>query len=424
MPRKVLWSFLTFLIFIARSPSTLAQEDPQARTSAQTVPSVPTGFRTFRDDMFSNTRHKFGFTLGVIETYENNVFNSSAEPQKATATVFYPRVSLNLGKRKTRFQGSYSFGYWLYNTRRSLDTSEHYGDIQLTHELSRRVSLQVMDQISSSPTRYGSFMSPIFSPINSQPGFTSQAFLARQRITQNIATASLNFLITRKSHLSLYGNWGTYLFQSEDFRNVNGVQVGARYDHQLTSWLFFSSNYATYLNKVDPMYRNLQIQRLQVGGLNFKLGKTWSTTIAGGVEFTNNFGRYLFTESVSGSLSWQSQASIFYVSYNRGFYTTIGIPQLFQSQQMTAGVGSRLASWVNFQISAYYNRGSAFVEAGKLEYLFSRGGLDFALRPDLVASVYGGYQKQREEELGSLARNGKGYIAYLGLQYMFPSVRR
>ena len=425
MPRKILLNILGFFLFLV-APSAIGQtqEDRQSKNPPPSETAAPKGGQSFLADVFGNARQKFAFSLGGLGMYESNVFNRNQNVEDAIVTAILARVSVNLGRRNTRFHAEYGFGYRIYNARGSLNGSDHYGNVHFTHQLSRRLLLQVSDQVSSSPNGFRSLMSPIFSPESPSPGFASDPFLARQRITQNFVSGNLDWQLSRKFRIGAFGNYNTYLFQTQDLRNVTGVQVGASYGYSPTNWLSLSGSYATYLNKVDPSYRELQIHRVQVGGFEFKLGKAWRAAISGGVEFTNYFGQNRFTEYVSGGLSWHSETSTLSVSYHRGFFSTIGIPQLFQSQLVNVGFGNRLASWVNLQMAGSYIHGLEYSQSGQLDQYFGYGGLDFALRADLVASLYGGYQQQRARDLAGLPANREGYVAYLGLQYLFPAFRR
>lgn len=55
---------------------------------------------------------------------------------------------------------------------------------------------------------------------------------------------------------------------------------------------------------------------------------------------------------------------------------------------------------MNLKISSsYHHRGMALSNSGSLECDWARGGLEFALRPDLVASVTSLYRNQRMRDV-------------------------
>jgi len=416
-----------------------AEEPPQGKqASSQSDPSsqsFPSGAKSLAEDSFRNSRRRFGFSIGVYETYESNVYYRSAQQTRAFATAFFPRIFLNLGRRDTRFNLDYGFGYSIYQNNRSLDANQHYANATLDLQLSRKVALLFSDQFASSPYGYGStfgsVLSPSYSvpsamlgPTYSTPVVSSEVFVDRQRIIRNLATASLNVRPTRKLGIGFFFSHQAYAFKSTNQGDINGFHTGATLDFQITRWLSLYNTYSTYFNSVDERYRDARIHRIQVGGLNFRLSRGWQATASGGVEYTNYFGRKYWTGNAAGALMWHSERNIFGVNYNRGLFSAIGLYTVMQSQQGTVNFGSRLTPWMNLQLAAIYVRSANYGRSGQLEYYLAHSGLEFAVRNDLIFSVNGMLMDQRAQNLGSLAQNRKAYVAHVGLQYLYPAGRR
>jgi hypothetical protein len=256
------------------------------------------------------------------------------------------------------------------------------------------------------------------------PSFSTEILLPRQRITLNNLTASLGFGIG-KNQFSVFGGYNLYRFALSNSQNMDYFGVGASYNRQITKWLYLSNSYSNYLNKVDPVYRDSRIHRLQVGGLNFKLGPSWQAGIGGGVELANTYGRNIIREDASASLTGKSMSHVFSVQYSRGFVSSVGISGIFQSDLGTVTLGSRLTQRLNLQLAAFYMRGSNFYyrgthTSGSMNYYSAQGGLEFYLFHGLIASGGFTYMDQRARDIVGLPVSLDRYIVYGGLQFVFP----
>jgi hypothetical protein len=403
-----------------------AQEPPAGDRQVQETPrsSSASGARSFLGDTFENLRHVAGFSIGTYEIYESNTFDSSGSRQSATVTVFFPRVFLNLGRRRSRFHADVGIGYRIYNQRREFDSSEQYAVARYSYEISRRTSIRFSNEFASSPNWSSAFLSPVLSPSDPTPGFSTEVFLERQRITRNSARATFGYQPTRNISFGVFSNFQSYRFDNSQMENVNAVQAGISYDHQLTRWLFLSNSYSSYLNRVDQRLQDAQVHRLQIGGFRFRLGPGWEASVGGGVEYAKTSRERSVGETVTAALSWSTEANTFALSYHRGFYSAIGLARLMQSNQATAAFGSRLRRWLNLRIAATYLRGLGADRAGRMEYYTTHAGLDFAIRRDLIASLSGLYVNQRGRDLSLFSLDRERYSAFVGLQYLFPGSQR
>jgi len=399
------------------------QDQPQEKAKEKSA-TESRGSRSLTDDALGNLRHQVGFSVGAFEMYQSNLFTSSLNQQTASMTTVTSRVYANFGRRKSKLHFDYGAGYMLYNNRQGLNAFEQNGNGTYNYQLSRKASFNVQDNFSSSPNGYGNFMSSIINPSSSMPSFSTEMLLPRQRITQNNLTANLGFGVG-KNQFGVFGGYNLYRFASSNAQNMDGFSVGASYNRQITRWLSLSNSYSQYLNKVDPLFRGARIHRLQVAGLNFKLGSRWEASIGGGVELANTYGRNIVREDASASLTGKSTSHMFSVQYHRGFVSSIGISGLFQSDQGIVIFGSRLTERLSLQLAASYVRGSNFYyfgnrTAGNLNYYSARGGLEYSLFQGLIASGGFTYTNQRARDIIGLPVTLDRYVVYGGVQFVFP----
>jgi hypothetical protein len=383
----------------------------------------PRGARSLVDDIFANPRHNLGFSVGAFGVYQDNLYQTSRYQQTARSVMPTARIFANLGRRKSIFHLDYGAGYQLYNNRRGLDGLEQLGSASYSYLASRNASINIQDFFSSSHN--GNLFSTILDPSGSPPGFSTEIMLPRQRIIQNNLTATLGFN-THKNNFSIFAGYNLYRYEYNMHQDLDGFSTGASYSRQITKWFFLSSSYYTYVNKVDPIYRGTLINRLQIGGVRFKLGREWEAEIGGGVELAITYGENLWREEATASLTWNSRSHTFSVRYHRGFYSTVGISGVFGSDEGRVEFGSRLTDRLNLQLSAFYQHGSNFYSngistAGSIDYYSALGGLQFRLFEGLIASGNVSYRNQHTRYITGLPATLETYVAAAGIQYIFPS---
>ncbi len=431
MQTKVLYSLFACVLLLLIIGGTAAGQDPAQQDPQQEKPKEksavsPRGARSLVEDIFGNPRHKVGFSIGAFEVYQNNIYQTSQNLQPAMSATITARVFVNLGRRKSRFHLDYGAGYQFYNNKQGLNAPTQHGTAGYNYQLSRKATFDVQDSFSSSRNGYDNILSSILAPSYYAPNFSTEIMLQRQRITRNNLTARLGFNAGKNS-FGLFGAYNLYRFGSASQQDLDGFSVGASYSRQITKWLFLSNSYSGYLNKVDPIYHSARIHQLQVGGFKFKFGANWQADIGGGIELANTNGRNLWKEDVSASLTWNSPSHMLSIQYHRGFFSTIGISGILQSDQGHLSFGSRLTNRLNLQMAALYVHGSNFYNNlgtntnGSMEYYSALGGLQFSLFQGLIASANITYRNQRARGIAGLPISLDSYAAFAGLQYAFPS---
>jgi hypothetical protein len=417
---------LIFAMAVMAAAQESSQQDPPEKAKPKTD-SEPRGARSLLEDAFGNMRHRFGFSVGAFGFYQSNLYVTSVNKQNTWVASINPGIYANFGGRKSQLHLNYGAGYQIYRGKVGLNELEHGGNAGYSYQLSRNASLNVSDRISSSPNGYGNFLFSALNPSFSAPSLLPELLVGRQRITRNNLDTRLAFGIG-KNRFGVFGGYTLYRFKESPDRNFDGFFVGGSYDRKLTRWLYFSNRYSTYLSGGDPLLRGIRIHQLRVGGLNFKLGTAWELGFGGGVSLADTAGHYLLRENVSVSLAGTSTSHVFTLGYHRGFFSTVGVPGVFQSDLVNTSLGSRLTTRLNLQLSALYMRGFNYYvgkrTGGTLDYYTARGGLEFSLFQGLVSSAGFIYTDQRARDISGLPISMNRYAVYAGLQFVFPSGNR
>ncbi len=421
----IIWVLWAAGVCMAQEPIAAPPENEEAipvpiRTGEETK---SLGAQTFVDDVFQSTRNHFGFSLGAYQAYTTDVSRSSQERQGSGITAFMPRAFVNIGKKKSKFHLDVGAGYRLYNKHRDLNSWDYSADAQYSYQLSKRTSLQIADQFTSSYNDSWSFIS-LYSPLHYDLSFSNEVLFNRQRINRNSLMAELNYQVTRKASLGVFGGYNYYDYPQYGLRNANAFNLGGSFDYRLKKWLYFSSSYSTYLNYVDERYRDTQIHRLQIGGLDFRLSHSWRLWAGGGIEVSDYQGDNRIGESANAGIGYTTRNTSLNLTYQRGFTSAIGISRLMESDIASAELGYRITSRISARLQSYYYRSTEQYYGGLLKTLSGGGGLQFALRRDLFMNVDAFYQNQQAHNFSIEGLGLNRLTAYVGLQYVWPSRKR
>jgi hypothetical protein len=416
-----LWIVLCASVCIAQEPASDAEQGLSAPT-AENVQTKRAGGMPFSSDALENSRNRWGFILSAYQGYSTDV-NTANPDTGANVTAFVPKTFLNLGRRRSQLHVDLSAGYRKYHDQSDLSSWDYYGNARYSYQVSRHTTLELSDQLTSSFNDSWSFIS-INAPINYRPSFSNEVMFNFQRITRNALSAEINTQIGRKVNLGIFGGYNTYKYSQSSLEDADAFQVGANFDLRLTRWLNLTNSYSVYLNQVSDRVRDAQIHRLQVGGLDFHLTRNWRVWMGGGAEVSDEQGEKRVREDVNAGTEYGTDRSTISFTYQRGFTSGIGLSQLLMSDIFGAYFGYRFTSWWSTNLESYYYRSEELDGSGLLETLSSGGGFQFAIRRDLIASVNGNYQTQKTHNFSIQGLDMHRFNAYVGLQYVWPSLRR
>ncbi len=415
------------------SPQEPGQEQPgqEAEQGVQAPvqkPGQPVSQANFSlgDSIFQDVRNSFGFSLGAYEIYVRNAYPGYAPSYSTWATSFFPSVFTNVGKNRSRLHLSYGFGYGFDNKDTSVEQTQHAATAGYTFQLNRKTVVEVSDYFFYSPDYYTSLLRPILGPIypiGPAPP-TSEAFRTPQKILRNGLRAGIDRQLGSKLSLGLFASYLIYRYETDRAYDGSGAWAGVRFGYRATKWLRVSVSYSAAVTKASAGNPGYSIQNVEIGEFEFDIGKAWKASLAGGMSITEYSYRTRMIASARADLTRTSRYNTLSFGYRRGFTYSVGMSQVYQSDIFTVGFGQWLARRLSMQLGASYwhNRSLA---AGGYDALLGRAGLQFMLRPDLVASANYGYQYQRNWSSGPaevIPMNRQ--LVYLGLQYVFPGISR
>jgi hypothetical protein len=422
------WAMAAFLCGaqergVYQASSADQQEEPTGEAEKKQEDNlIFSGVQSLLDDISLNVRNHAGFSLGIYGSYTNNVFPSGSNRQPSYFAAFNPRVFFNLGKRKSQLHLDFGGEYRAHKEHSDFNSFDYNGGLTFVRQLSKRTSLQISDTVSSTQYGYGLYASPIYSPLQSLD-FTNE-IIGGERTTRNGLIATLDYG-GRKSHVAIFTGLQTYKYYQSELGNANAIEAGTNLDYRITKWLSFTNSFTTYLNNPDEsITRDTRIHRLQIGGMDFRLGSKWRVSAGGGVEYADYQQQAYVSESANAGLSYLARKTSLALSYHHGMQSVSGLNGLFYSDGATATLGRRMTNWATVTLSSGYYRSKGVADSGLIELLSGNGALEFALRPDIVASLNYSYQNQhsRNLDLYNLAYNR--YVASVGLQYIWPATRQ
>jgi len=240
----------------------------------------------------------------------------------------------------------------------------------------------------------------------------------------NQARAEINADLTGSTHIYGYGSFDSYWYEREAFENVNGIQMGAGLNQQITSWLTLSTSYSRYLNDVDERLRDYQIHRVEIGRFRFNLSPHTEIFFSGGIEVADTRGQFETDAMIRAGISRSSETTELYANYQRTMTSALGFQRILPSHVFTLGYGHRYTPRTMFRVAGTYLRSSDYEQPGTLQGAGVQAQLEYALRPDLFASVSYGYQYQKNTipDLANLPHFDRSAVL-VSLQYVWPSIR-
>jgi hypothetical protein len=406
-----------------------AESDPSDPMNAIPIPIAEKdegrslGGQPFLDDVFQSSKNRWGFSLSAYQAYTSDISSENQPKQSSGITAFMPRTFFNFGRRKSLFHMDIGGGYRKYNQRQLSSAWDYYGNAYYTYRASKGTVFQLSNQFTSSFNDAWSFLS-LYSPLDYDPLSSNVVLFNRQRINRNAFQAKLDYQITPKARFEVFGGHRWYDYQRNTLRNSSALEYGGSFNYRLTKWLHVSSSMTSYYNMAGTNFPDAQIYHIQIGGLDFRLSDSWRIWAGGGFDFSDYEDQNRTAEHISAGIGYTATKTSFSVTYQRGFTSAIGLSRLLMSDVASANVGRRITNWLNANLQAYYYRSNEAGTSGWLETLSGGGGLEFALRRDLVMTMNAFYQNQRSRRFSVDGLGLSRLTGYFGLQYVWPAKNR
>ena len=390
---------------------------PAARAPLSSVP-------WFLQDM----RNSAGFSLGMYGSYaprgEITALGQDAGPRKYGWLT--PQLFANVRRRHTQIFLDYTFQYRAYSGRGQLGGNSHIATVQVERTISPNVSLQFGNAFTSSVNDRVTFLTPI--PFAAHEEIVAQDLdVPLQRVTWNSLSTRLNYQMSRKNNVSVFGQYDFWQYSNLNLGRNHGILVGVQSRYQVNKWLFLDNSYSHYINAVDNPARGnaTQIHRLQVGGLRFARSRGgFEASLSGGMDLTSIGGRPQPAPSVQGGLSRAWDSGGFSLFYRRGLWTAVGPGNVVEGNSVTASFNQFLRR-LNFNVGSSYHRGStSWNTAGNsaVNFVTGNAGLGIAVQRHVLLSLDYAYVSQRVANLSTDIRNVSRSSMGVGINYYLPSL--
>lgn len=380
---------------------------------------------SFLDDIFQNPRNHLGFSLGAHQAYVSNLYVvQPGARQDASVTSASAQIFTNFGESRTLFHLDYRAAYRFYNNQNGLDAFAQAANATFRRELSRRVSFSASDFFYSAPNDFNLFWGAGGGGGLYVPDFANDVLYPRQRVTRNSLRGALAFRLSRKASLSTFAGYHIFNYENRELGNSTATNVGLSFDYEITGWMRFSTYYSVYLNNPQDRFRDTQIHRLNVGAFTFRLSRAWRLNLGGGLDIADTTDRTRLGARANAVLTRLSPSNTFTLSYHHGLSNTLGFPGIFESDHAGVDFSQRLTAWMNWRLSGLYNRSTYRSGPGSYEYYAAGTVLDFALKPNLIASLGGSYWDQTQRGLSPALMNMSRYAVYASLQFVWPGSHR
>ena len=423
-------SLLVAVCSVARAQSPPAQSPPaeqqtppgQETSGSQPPPLEPgeSGAVSLVEGILDNTANHLGFSFSMYEMRSR--FRGSQSSDLA-AGALYSQIFTNRRGRRSSLHLDYGFGYTMYHGKSGLNnTHSHSGSASWEVRLARYTSFSLTDTISSSPNDYG-FSPGGRSQIGTYTIYSQEVLVDRQRLIANTLTAGVKQRLTKKINASVFGRHDYLRFSRDDFRGGQGFQVGVRADYQINGWLHLDNSYSTYLNTIDDKLLSSTIHRLDVGGFRFKVSRNIQFTAKAGVEYTRYLRNGQTFAGFEGVISRNTRSNSILILYHRGLSTILGPGTILQGHNAALSITQNFLSRFTLQLDGSYVRGGGFTPDSSMENISANGGLQIGLQSNLIASTNFGFVSQHLRNLPFVAPDIRSYTAFVGLQYLLPTLR-
>jgi hypothetical protein len=418
IPRALIWTALAVV------PG-LGQTNQQAGTEDSRRPKL-TASRRISESPSRESRNTYGFSLGVFGLYDSNIFSSYDSKEGESAVMLMGRVYTNFGRGKSLLHFDYQFAERLYPGRRDLDTQNHDGRFEYTYKASRRTTFSMSDRGRYGPNDILAFTSGSFIqiPIGDQ-GPNQQIFFDRQRMWSNFLEARVSYQPSHRNRFDAAVEYRVYRYRSTSRQDTDSVRAFATDEYQ------FSRRWSIILDASNEWVasssggRDGTILRGR-GGLTYRFSKQWNVAGKAGVERAHYGGNTNTRGTYEASVSRTSSSNRLEIRYALLSGYQLGLSGLNRTDRADAVFDQQMWSRVSVHLLSRYYRTSGLADFDNVQTTGGSVGFDYAMQPNIVASVFAHYLYQREgvSPAMGMSLDLDRYLVYGGVYFLFPPVRR
>jgi opacity protein-like surface antigen len=419
----------TFAGQAAGSPPALQQASARTQDQATNAPSSEA--TSFVSDVFNNVRNALGFSVGSYSSYDSNVLIGTSSVSSASMTSVFPRVFINLGRRRSQFHLDYGTSFRVQDSRHNPQSQDHTGAMSYRLELSRRRTLNLAYR--GTYNVYG--INPVTGPAGISDSPVASVItegIDQQRRRSHSGSASLTQQLNRDSSLGFNATYATYRFDGRENENASTILMSVEFSHRMGRSVTLVANGVgnkTILAQSTPGAMTTRISL----GTRLELPNNFHLSATGGADHVEAQSASRTDISYQTELTHTHGTTSLSLAYSKGTTTALGVaaggfsgssaPGGLRSHNARGRIAFRVAERLNAYGTANYSRNANPAQAGILQLLGGGAGLEFRLPANMVASLDYEYRQQRT--LHSLSQSGSPdrYIIRFGLQILVSSLQ-
>ena len=366
--------------------------------------------------------NRMGLAVGLTEFYTPNTVTNGPKSSAGSFTSANSSFYANFVRTKSQFHIDYTIGYQRDN-RQSLSGVNQTGSLSWSRLMGRRGSLNISESFIDSPNDY-STTSRLTDPFQSPYVSTQEIFVDRQRITRNVLTVSSGYQVGKRTTVDVFASHELSLYQRADFGQTQILQAGVGAAHQLNKFLFISTSYTGFINNVDPMYRDVAIQRLRVITLRFHR-RGINVSSSAGVEYANNHGSNDVVAEAEAGMTMGSRSNAFSLQYLHGLTSIVGAGTAVVTDSLYASLMHRISNRFSLGLSSsymHYGNKNGLQKSG-LDSLEAGARIQLALTHDVILSGNLYYVSQTTRNLGFYAPELHRSAGSASITYILPAFR-
>ena len=347
--------------------------------------------------------------MTVTEGYWEGLSDSAQTDYTGGITSAGAQIFSNFVKRRSTFHFDLGAYYRRYSNGGRHDAA-YNANAGYSFNISERTLLKIDNRSVFAPKDSDIFFS--FNSSNEINSVPYQVILDSRKIFQNYSTISLTNNLSNRASLGFSGTYGFHNYPQESSSNTHSLLVEVSFNWQLTRWLQTSNSFSTSF--FGEGLNESRIHRIQVGGLRYRLGLSWTFQANGGVGFSNYYGTRV-GEEVHASIGYNSSNTAFSWEYGRMFTYTEGISGLMKSDEAKMNWTRNITPRVRSNLMSSLSRGSNVSNDGIINTFLGGVGLEIIINRYLQMTANSYYQDQKSMRSVTNDLNRRHLTAIFGL---------